>query len=106
MPVSYAEAGAIFRSSRADTSSGPARLGIGPSLAAVAARVCSEVGPVNVVVPGYGNDVFLPSLAGLWSIQAGYRFYGIGRIDSEWANVNESASLGKVRYLTDLGRCP
>jgi hypothetical protein len=36
----------------------------------------SGVGPVDVNVPGYGNDYFLPSLAGLWQLQAGYRWNG------------------------------
>jgi hypothetical protein len=36
----------------------------------------AEVGPVDIEIPGYGNPCFLPSLAGLWDLQAGYRWHG------------------------------
>ncbi|WP_395749956.1 hypothetical protein [Prosthecobacter sp.] len=32
-------------------------------------------GPVDVNIAGYGNPYFLPSLARLWSFQAGYRYH-------------------------------
>ena len=32
------------------------------------------LGPVDVSIEGYGNPYFLPSLANLWSYQAGYRY--------------------------------
>ena len=35
-----------------------------------------RVGPVDVSIPAYGNDYFLPSLARLWDHQAGYRWNG------------------------------
>jgi hypothetical protein len=34
----------------------------------------AEFGPVDIQIPNYGNAFFLPSLAGLWSYQAGYRW--------------------------------
>jgi hypothetical protein len=35
----------------------------------------AQLGPVDVWVDSYGNPYFLPSLAGLWSFQAGYRYH-------------------------------
>ncbi|HCN31120.1 MAG TPA: hypothetical protein DIT64_20880, partial [Verrucomicrobiales bacterium] len=35
----------------------------------------TELGPVDVHIPGYGNPYFLPSLASLWKFQAGYRYH-------------------------------
>jgi hypothetical protein len=35
-----------------------------------------EVGPVDVTIESHGNPYFLPSLAGLWGLQAGYRWHG------------------------------
>ncbi len=45
----------------------------------------SEVGPDDLQIVSYGNPFFLPSLAGLWSFQAGYRWDGLSgeRID-DW----------------------
>lgn len=34
----------------------------------------SEIGPVELEIWGYGNPWFIPSLAGLWEFQAGYRY--------------------------------
>ncbi|HEY6328680.1 MAG TPA: hypothetical protein VI756_05040 [Blastocatellia bacterium] len=44
-----------------------------------------EVGPVDVRIESVGNPWFLPSLAGLWEFQGGYRFYGLSgeRLD-DW----------------------
>jgi hypothetical protein len=39
-------------------------------------RFYREVGPADVSVESYGNAFFLPSLAGLWQFQAGYRWNG------------------------------
>jgi hypothetical protein len=33
-----------------------------------------EIGPLDVSIRGYGNDFDIPSLAGLWSLQEGYRW--------------------------------
>jgi len=35
-----------------------------------------EVGPADVRIESTGNPWFLPSLAGLWEFQGGYRFSG------------------------------
>ena len=35
-----------------------------------------EVGPLDLDVPGYGNNYFMPRLADLWRYQVGYRFDG------------------------------
>jgi hypothetical protein len=40
------------------------------------AEYFSELGPVDVTIEAYGNPYFLPSLAGLWSHQLGYRIHG------------------------------
>lgn len=40
------------------------------------AQFYRDIGPMNVIVEGYGNPTFLPSLAKLWSRQAGYRWHG------------------------------
>lgn len=37
-------------------------------------RYYREVGPINVTIMSYGNPYFLPSLADLWTFQAGYRW--------------------------------
>jgi hypothetical protein len=44
-----------------------------------------EVGPVDVRIESTGNPWFLPSLAGLWEFQGGYRFNGLSgeRLD-DW----------------------
>ena len=39
------------------------------------AEYFAELGPVDVWIRGYGNPYFLPSLSGLWSFQAGYRYH-------------------------------
>jgi hypothetical protein len=39
------------------------------------AEYFAELGPVDAWIPGYGNPYFLPSLAGLWGFQAGYRYH-------------------------------
>jgi len=39
------------------------------------ARYYEELGPEDVTIEGYGNPYFLPSLARLWEVQAGYRFH-------------------------------
>jgi hypothetical protein len=39
------------------------------------AEYFAKFGPVDVWIPGYGNPYFLPSLAQLWSFQAGYRYH-------------------------------
>ena len=35
-----------------------------------------EVGPLDLDVPRYGNNYFMPRLADLWQYQVGYRFDG------------------------------
>jgi len=42
-------------------------------------RFYGEVGPLNVTIEGYGNPYFLPSLADLWQLQAGYRWNGLDK---------------------------
>jgi hypothetical protein len=37
------------------------------------AEYFAEFGPVDLWIEGYGNPYFLPSLAGLWKFQLGYR---------------------------------
>lgn len=37
-------------------------------------RFYRDVGPINVTIEAHGNPYFLPSLAGLWQFQAGYRW--------------------------------
>ncbi|MBD2095269.1 hypothetical protein H6F90_08870 [Trichocoleus sp. FACHB-591] len=39
------------------------------------ARYYAELGPDDVTIDAYGNPFFLPSLAGLWEFQSGYRFH-------------------------------
>jgi hypothetical protein len=44
-----------------------------------------EVGPADVCIESYGNSFFLPSLAKLWSFQAGYRWNGLsGEPVADW----------------------
>ena len=40
-------------------------------------RFYREVGPFNVTIHSHGNPYFLPSLAELWQLQAGYRWNGL-----------------------------
>lgn len=40
-------------------------------------RFYREVGPEDVWIESYGNPFFVPSLAGLWGFQAGYRWNGL-----------------------------
>src|SRR5436190_18640278 len=48
-------------------------------------RLYAELGPVNVTVPGYGNDFFLPALRDLWNYQAGYRSDAVtGQDIADW----------------------
>lgn len=35
-----------------------------------------EVGPIDLDIPGYGNNYFIPCLANLWRYQVGYRSEG------------------------------
>jgi hypothetical protein len=46
-----------------------------------------EVGPVDVRIESIGNPQFLPSLAGLWEFQGGYRFNPLSgeRLD-DWSD--------------------
>ncbi len=36
-----------------------------------------EIGPYDITIEAHGNPFFLPSLAELWNLQAGYRWNGI-----------------------------
>jgi hypothetical protein len=57
----------------------------GLPLAAVLERYYREVGPVDVCIESFGNPFFLPSLARLWSLQAGYRWNGLsGEPVADW----------------------
>ena len=48
-------------------------------------RFYREVGPFEVTIAAYGNPYFLPSLAGLWEFQAGYRWNGLnGEPIEDW----------------------
>ena len=48
-------------------------------------RFYQEVGPVDVFIESYGNAFSLPSLAHLWSHQAGYRWHGLtGDPSADW----------------------
>jgi len=61
---------------RAEFSQQPARLWRGDfPLPKTVVEYFADFGPVNVSIPGYGNPYFLPSLAGLWDHQAGYRYH-------------------------------
>jgi hypothetical protein len=72
-----------------------------------------EVGPVNLDIPGYGNNYFMPCLANLWQYQAGYRSEGTNgcRIrgwDDDWLVVADcgadpfifSRSSGAILFAT------
>lgn len=49
------------------------------------ARFYQEVGPVDIGIRGYGNDMFMPRLAQIWELQAGYRWDGRTReACSDW----------------------
>ena len=53
----------------------------------VVERFYGEVGPVDIFIEAYGNPYFLPSLAGLWNLQAGYRWDElIGKPIEDWNN--------------------
>jgi hypothetical protein len=59
------------------------------SLTSDVATFYAAVGPVDLNIPGYGNDYFMPSLAGLWNLQEGYRWHGRSRAplagwDDDW----------------------
>ncbi len=44
-----------------------------------------EIGPLDIYIRGYGNDFYVPSLAGLWLLQEGYRWNSLsGEPVSEW----------------------
>jgi len=44
-----------------------------------------EVGPLDVTIEVHGNPYFLPRLAGLWDLQAGYRWNGLsGERLNDW----------------------
>ncbi len=65
-------------------------------LPASLASFYAAVGPVDLSVPGYGNDYFLPALAGLWDFQAGYRWHATTRAplpdwDDDWLVVADEA---------------
>ena len=43
------------------------------------------LGPLNINLPGYGNNFYLPKLADLWQYQEGYRWNGLtGEKLSDW----------------------
>lgn len=45
----------------------------------------TELGPVDVLVPSYGNETFVPRLDQLWPMQVGYRFDAdTGKTIPEW----------------------
>lgn len=67
----FASFGAELRSQQGNDWSGPFEL---PGAVGLMYR---ELGPVHTTVPAYGNDVFFPALAELWSFQAGYRWHGL-----------------------------
>ena len=55
------------------------------------AEYFAELGPVDAWIPGYGNPYFLPSLAGLWGFQAGYRYHpDTHRPFSDWTTIGLS----------------
>jgi hypothetical protein len=55
------------------------------SLPASIERFYRDVGPADVTINAYGNPFFLPSLSGLWAIQAGYRWHGLtGERLADW----------------------
>jgi hypothetical protein len=54
-------------------------------LAPQLAEYYNLVGPVDITVVGYGNPYFLPSLAKLWELQAGYRWNSLsGKAINDW----------------------
>jgi hypothetical protein len=61
-----------------------------------------KVGPVDVLVSGYGNPFSLPRLAALWDFQAGYRWDGNNGVreptwDDDWLAV--ATDFGAVYIL-------
>jgi hypothetical protein len=66
--LSRSLAGAKFRSQKVDEWHGRLPLP-GPVI-----EYYRDFGPVNVLIEGYGNPYFLPSLADLWDFQKGYRY--------------------------------
>lgn len=70
-----------------------------------------EIGPLDLALPAYGTDFFLPSLARLWDYQAGYRWHGLTGEqlpdwDHRWLVIADQAAdpvvlscdTGAVRY--------
>jgi hypothetical protein len=50
-------------------------------------RFYREVGPANITIGACGNPYFLPSLADLWSFQAGYRWNALnGEPIEDWSD--------------------
>jgi hypothetical protein len=52
-------------------------------------RFYRDVGPEDITIEAHGNPYFLPSLAGLWQLQVGYRWDGISGVrcegwDDDW----------------------
>lgn len=46
-----------------------------------------NIGPINIIIEGYGNPTFMPRLSELWKHQAGYRWNGLtGEPISDWNN--------------------
>lgn len=44
-----------------------------------------EIGPLDVNIEGFGNSTYMPSLAKLWELQAGYRYHPTSKQRfSEW----------------------
>lgn len=67
-------------------------------------RYYLEVGPCEIEIAGLGNPTFIPSLAGLWDLQAGYRWRGFsGEVIDDWPSTwLVVAHEGGNPYILDL----
>jgi hypothetical protein len=54
-------------------------------LPATVEQFYQEVGPADIYIDSYGNSFFFPTLASLWTFQAGYRWNGLnGEAIIDW----------------------
>ena len=74
------------------------------ALPASVAEYYHMVGPVDIYVEQYGNPFYLPSLKGLWKLQAGYRWNGLDEEATEtWPrNWLVAASTGDGAIIFDI----
>lgn len=85
MTISFGDAAPLFTSFGADLEpQDPGRWSGELELPGPVAQLYRELGPLDVDVPSHGNDVFLPRLAGLWDLQAGYRWHAVSGAPVDW----------------------